>query len=61
MNPNNPQVSRALGRLSTQYGNSASVDEFFAMARQAEDLEDLRRLMSEHLQIAIEDIIELPF
>lgn len=31
------------------------------MARQAVDMEDLRRLMAEHLQVEVKYICELPF
>ena len=61
MNPNDPHVSRALGKLSSHYGSRTTIEEFFAMARQAADMEDLRRLMAEHLQVDVERICELPF
>ena len=49
MNPNDPHVSRALGELSSRYGTKATLEEYFAMARQAVDMEDLRRLMAEQM------------
>jgi hypothetical protein len=61
MNPNDPNVSRALAELSHQYGGQATLDEYLAMARQAVDMEDLRRLMAEHLYTDVENIVELPF
>ncbi len=61
MNPNDPHVSRALGRLSSHYGSKATIEEYFAMARRAVDMEDLRRLMAEHLQVEVKYICELPF
>ena len=61
MNPSDPQVSRALAERSHHYGSKATIEEFFAMAKQAIEMEDLRRLMAEHLQVEVEDICELPF
>jgi len=61
MNPNNPNVSRALGELSSHYGEKATIEEYFDMARRSVDMEDLRRHMAEHLDVDVERICKLPF